>query len=94
MLRRPLLLQAAWTLLLEDLTKGADTIASLYNLYAGWLIDGEKVPSSEVSTGTAVVGNAIAIARVNLSHRVRIKSPTAEAIIRASMQAAMLVSVE
>jgi HK97 family phage major capsid protein len=94
MLRPPLLLQAAGALVLEDLQNGADTIGSLDNLFAGWLIDGEEVPSSEVSTGTANVGHAICTARVDLSRRLRIQSPRSEATIRASMQTAMRVSIE
>jgi HK97 family phage major capsid protein len=94
MLRPPLLLQAAGALVLEDLQNGTDTIGSLDNLLAGWLIDGEEVPSSEVSTGTAVVGNSIATARVDISRRLKIQSPAAEATLRASMQAAMRVSIE
>jgi HK97 family phage major capsid protein len=94
MLRPPLLLQAAGALVLEDLQNGADTIGSLDNLFAGWLIDQEEVPSSDVSTGTAVVGNAITTARVDVSRRLKIQSPGAEATLRASMQAAMRVSIE
>jgi HK97 family phage major capsid protein len=94
MLRPPLLLEAAGALVLEDLENGTDTIGSLDNLFAGWLIDGEEVPSSEVSTGTAVVGNAITTARVDVSRRLKIQSPAAEATLRASMQAAMRVSIE
>jgi HK97 family phage major capsid protein len=94
MLRPPLLLQAAGALVLEDLENGTDTIGSLSGLFAGWLIDGQEVPSSEVSTGTAVVGNSIATARVDVSRRLRLQSPAAEATLRASMQAAMRVSIE
>jgi HK97 family phage major capsid protein len=94
MLRPPLLLQAAGALVIEETPKGADTIGSLDNLFAGWLIDGAEVPSSEVATGTANVGHAICTARVDLSRRLKIQSPAAEAIIRASMQAAMRVSIE
>jgi HK97 family phage major capsid protein len=94
MLRPPLLLQAAGALVLEDLENGTDTIGNIGALFAGWLIDGEEVPSSEVSTGTAVVGNAITTARVDVSRRLKIQSPGAEATLRASMQAAMRVSIE
>jgi HK97 family phage major capsid protein len=94
MLRPPLLLQAAGALVIEDLENGSDTIGSLDNLFAGWLIDGQEVPSSEVSTKTAVVGNAITTARVDISRRLKIQSPAAEATIRSSMQAAMRVSIE
>jgi hypothetical protein len=94
MLRPPLLLEAAGTLVIEETPKGADTIASLSNLFAGWLIDGAEVQSSEVSSGTAAVGNAIATARVDLSRRFKIQSPAAEATIRVSMQTAMRVSIE
>jgi len=94
MLRPPLLLQAAGSLVLEEVANGADTIASLGNLFAGWLIDGEEVPSSEMTTTTAVVGNAIATARVDVSRRLKIQSPTAEATLRASIQSALRVSIE
>ncbi len=94
MLRPPLLLQAAGALVLEDLENGTDTIGSIGGLFAGWLINGEEVPSSEVSTRTAVVGNSICTARVDVSRRLRIQSPAAEATLRASMQAAMRVSIE
>lgn len=94
MLRPPLLLQAAGALVLEEVANGADTIASLSGLFAGWLIDGEEVPSSEVATGAAVVGNAISTARVDLSRRLKVQAPMAEASLRASMQAAMRVSIE
>jgi HK97 family phage major capsid protein len=94
MLRPPLLLQAAGALVLEDLEAGTDTIASLSGLFAGWLIDGAEVPAAEVSTGTAVVGNSICTARVDVSRRLRLQSPAAEATLRASMQAAMRVSIE
>ncbi len=94
MLRPPLLLQAAGALVIEETPKGTDTIASLSNLFAGGLIDGAEVPSSEVATGTAAVGHAIATARVDLSRRLKIQSPAAEATIRASMQTAMRVSIE
>ena len=94
MLRPPLLLQAAGGLVIEELENGSDTIGSLDNLFAGWLIDGQEVPSSEVSTKTAVVGNAITTARVDISRRLKIQSPAAEATIRSSMQAAIRVSIE
>ena len=94
MLRPPLLLQAAGALVIEELENGSDTIGSLDNLFAGWLIDGQEVPSSEVSTKTAVVGNAITTARVDISRRLKIQSPAAEATIRSSMQAAIRVSIE
>ena len=94
MLRPPLLLQAAGALVIEELENGSDTIGSLDNLFAGWLIDGQEVPSSEVSTKTAVVGKAITTARVDISRRLKIQSPAAEATIRSSMQAAMRVSIE
>ena len=94
MLRPPLLLQAAGALVIEDLENGSDTIGSLDNLFAGWLIDGQEVPSSEVSTKTAVVGKAITTARVDISRRLKIQSPAAEATIRSSMQAAIRVSIE
>ena len=94
MLRPPLLLQAAGALVIEDLENGSDTIGSLDNLFAGWLIDGQEVPSSEVSTKTAVVGNAITTARVDISRRLKIQSPAAEVTIRSSMQAAIRVSIE
>ena len=93
-LRPPLLLQAAGALVIEELDSGSDTIGSLDNLFAGWLIDGQEVPSSEVSTKTAVVGNAITTARVDISRRLKIQSPAAEATIRSSMQAAIRVSIE
>lgn len=94
MLRPPLLLQAAGALVLEDLASESDTIGSLNNLYAGWSIDGEEVPSSEVSTKNAVVGNSISTARVDLSRRLTVQSPMTEAALRASMQTAMRVSIE
>jgi len=94
MLRPPLLLQAAGALVLEDLENGTDTIGSIGALFAGWLIDGEEVPSSEVSTGTAVEGNSIATPRVDVSRRLKIQSPAAEVTLRASMQAAMRVAIE
>jgi hypothetical protein len=72
MLCLPLLLQAAGALVLEDLENGTDTIGSIGALFAGWLIDGEEVPSSEVSTGTAVEGNSIATPRVDVSSRLKI----------------------
>lgn len=94
MLRPPLILQAAGAQVIEGLSSESDTIASVGSLFAGWMIDGAEVPSSEVSTGTAVVGNAISTARVDLSRRLAIQSPAAEATIRASMQAAIRVSLE
>jgi len=94
MFRPPLLLQAAGALVIEETPQGADTIGSLDKLFAGWLIDGKEVPSSEVATGTANVGHAICTARVDVSRRLRIQSPAAEANLRASMQAAMRVSIE
>ena len=94
MLRPPLLLQAAGGLVIEELDSGSDTIGSLDNLFAGWLIDGQEVPSSEVSTKTAVVGKAITTARVDISRRLKIQSPAAEVTIRSSMQAAIRVSIE
>lgn len=94
MLRPPLLLQAAGALVLEDLASGSDTIGSLNNLYAGWLVDGEEVPSSEVSTKNAVVGNSISTARVDLSRRLTVQTPMTETALRASMQTAMRVSIE
>lgn len=93
-LRPPLILQAAGAEVVEDASRYVDSVAAIDNLEAGWLVNGQDAEAIDVSTTAANFGGAIVTGRVNMSRRFRLQSPTAEALIRRSLQRAMQTATE
>lgn len=93
-LRPPLLLQAAGAQVVEDVSRYTDSVASIDNLEAGWLVTGQDSAAIDVSTTAASLGGAIVTGRVNMSRRFRIQPPTAEALLRQSLARAMKAATE
>jgi hypothetical protein len=93
-LRPPLVLQAAGAQVVEDVARFDDSVAAIDNLEAGWLVNGEESQAIDVATTAANFGGAIVTGRVNMSRRFRLQSPTAEALLRQSLQRAMRTATE
>jgi len=93
-LRPPLILQAAGAQVVEDVARFDDSVAAIDNLEAGWLVNGEESEAIDVATTAANFGGAIVTGRVNMSRRFRLQSPTAEALLRQSLQRAMKTATE
>jgi HK97 family phage major capsid protein len=93
-LRPPLILQAAGAEVVEDVARFDDSVAAIDNLEAGWLVNGTESESIDVATTAANFGGAIVTGRVNMSRRFRLQSPTAEALLRRSLQRAMRTATE
>lgn len=93
-LRPPLILQAAGAQVVEDVSRYVDSVAAIDNLEAGWLVNNAESEAIDVSTTAANLGGAIVTGRVNMSRRFRLQSPTAEALLRRSLQRAMKAATE
>lgn len=93
-LRPPLILQAAGAQVVEDVARFDDSVAAIDNLEAGWLVNGTESEAIDVATTAANFGGAIVTGRVNMSRRFRLQSPTAEALLRRSLQRAMKTATE
>jgi HK97 family phage major capsid protein len=93
-LRPRAVLQAAGAQVVEDVARFDDSVAAIDNLEAGWLVNGEESEAIDVATTAANFGASIVTARVNLSRRFRLQSPTAEALLRQSLARAMKAATE
>jgi hypothetical protein len=71
-----------------------NSIGTIDNLEARWLVGDQSVPAAEVKTSAGSIGDSISIARVEFSRQFKLQSPTAEALLRSSMQRALKTAME
>lgn len=93
-LRPPLMLEAAGAVVIDEVDPSYTTLGTIDNLEARWLVGDQSVQAEEVSTSAATIGDSICIARVEFSRRFKLQSPTAETLLKVSMQRAMRAALE
>lgn len=93
-LRPPLVFQAAGAVVLEDTNSQYTTTGSIDGLEARWLVGDQSVEAAEMTTSNGSIGDSISIARVEFSRLFKLQYPTAEALLRGSMQRALRTAME
>lgn len=93
-LRPPLIMQAAGANVIDEVDPQYNTIGSLENLEARWLVGDQSVPAEDVTTSGATIGDSVCIARVEFSRQFKMQSPTAEALLTNSIRRAMLAALD